>query len=162
VATWHWSIGFNWNSTALSLQTVFVSDDNNAVATPVNLSTGDTVHFYVFDVTSSNGASTTDKTISDGTVSFANADTTIQSITTSPFSSTRLDTGPSPSSSATPVSDPAFSPNATLTYPRWEILVPRTIVNNGRFEMTISLTVTDGTTIKAFTQDPEMVVGGFG
>lgn len=174
MSTYHWDFGFDFNAVQtpnnnddqLFLQHGFVANQSPEVpATPVNLNVDDVIGFNVFNVTDS---STGTYSITGGSIQFQNAVT--GQAATSPFSVSMLSI-PSQATSSGSDSSVIFSgiqsfqaqPDPLVTFPTYDGPSSQTVINNGRFLMTVTLTVTGpDTTTKIFVVDPEMVVGGAG
>ena len=164
MTNYSWELGFDWNALAdpslgdniCYLQHGLVNIDTLRLSPSVNLKNGDIIRFTIFDVTS--GAPTTGKSsyrIASGSVISFRAAVANQGA--SPFSTRSVDIPARDSD--TNLASQAFG----LECPTWDQTPSQTIsVSSGRYLMSVTLNVTDGTTTKTYSVDPEMVIGSDG
>jgi hypothetical protein len=178
--TFVWDLGFDFNEVQKSdtlsyLQNGLVliqsSDKGNVPATPVNLVQGDFVKFNAFNVTD---PSTGDYEIAGGEITFKSASTT--QAAASPFNNpdgsfqTKIQIAPQAPTTikgASIIFGGTQAPDALTpdqpTFPKWPLVSPQTVANNGRFLMTAALIVKGPSGLpRTFVVDPEMIVGGIG
>jgi hypothetical protein len=159
-------IGFDWNgSTCQETGKPYLDCGFVPYATQTGpergLQVGDTIGFNGFNKTSGATLATANSyQITGGTISFQ-AENTTQAIQ-SPFEITTFDI--SNLGQATRTGPSQFFGMNTQFPCWWPVLAPQSIVNNGSFQFSVSLTVQgpDGSTKTFLCPDPEMIVGGAG
>jgi hypothetical protein len=189
--TYYWDLGFDFNAVqdppggpsylengfVLGKQmTVTVAgpgvSKSSAPATPVDLATGDTIVFNLFNTTTlQSGQQGSDFSINSGTISFSGAEVgqTIQSPfnasgSTTPQATFNMNTSAPLLQGQSVVFDGIQAPDAATqpTFPFWTVAGPLTVVNNGRFLMQVVVNITGPNGPRSFVVDPEMVVGSIG
>jgi hypothetical protein len=152
MANYFWDLGVDWNAVQNASSVSYLSNGlvNTTgpgvaqLATPIWLQVGDTVTFMIYDVTST-AAGLTNLTFSCSSI-MADAGVTA----TAPFSGS---TG-----TPTATSSSMYSTYFEGIYPAWGTGT-LTILNNGGYLLTFTVTATVGATTRTFVDDPEMVVG---
>jgi hypothetical protein len=188
MATYFWDLGFDINAVQQGDGTSYLQhgfNNGNGPAIPVSLNAGDTIQFNAFDVTNTNGQ-TSSFSITGGSIQFSNAEVN-QLANSYPFNGTTaslgnntqetVDIDPTAGTATIPISSFGQStqqatsvffsgPVRVVQFPMWNITSsssPLQIANNGRFLMKVTLTVQEtGGSPRSFVVDPEMVVGSIG
>ena len=187
--TWCWDLGFDFNAVQNNNQYLLpngfvmmgVSINGNICnvpATPVNISTGDTLGFNLYNITSPLPAGTF--AITEGSITFQNAVASQQdnnnNTITSPFSNpsgsylTSIQFPSYPNGSTSNGSSVIFSAmQAPLAQVQNQFQFPvypgpfnLQVANNGRFLISFSVTVNGPTGQITFQDDPERIVGSAG
>lgn len=184
MASYYWDLGFDFNAVQINgfsyLQNGFVLYDPvksvGSPATPVNLATGDTINFSVFNLTNPRSAGT--YSIAGGSITFQAAITQQASI--SPFNvsgdpsdtpctwlSFPLKLNPDATEASAIFSGAQVSGQNPTTFPRYNYPVGLQVANIGFFLMSVRLQVlgpnsSGGFQQRTFIVDPEMVIGSVG
>lgn len=187
--TYFWDLGFDFNAVqnppgTCYLQNGFVliqqgtnNQPNDVPGTPVDLNPGDSINFNAFNVT--NPLLTGTYSIQSGSITFTSAVTNQTAVspfnnpngtpmTPIPFTALSGPTGTGPSVICSGIQAPEAQAPDPATFPVYAGPTGLTVQNDGRFLMTITLTVqgptnnAGGTTTLTFVVDPEMIVGGPG
>ena len=162
MADYHLDMAFDWDSEPkggyagyLQLGLVSVTGSQGADASLADLGKGDTVEFYLYDI--SEAADTRTAALPQNWITFSAADEgTPQS---SPFSAgafqgATIQSGGTGSSTAFPGTHPMWN---VMGNGNRQLSVP--IVNDGRFFFTVQLSITNSSGVtKTFGVDPEMIV----
>ena len=165
MANYSWDLGFDLGAVQQTgqsyLETGFVAllTTGHVVTAPVNLQVGDIISFNAFNVSNSLISGAADWSISDGVITFSNGE--IGQTTTSPFEDQSLFiSGMSAQGSG---ASTVFSGGAETVFPVFpNAAASQTIVNAGKYLMTVTLNVQSGSEQRTFVVDPEMVVGSVG
>jgi hypothetical protein len=162
MATYVWHLGFDFGAiresdTTSYLQNGFVlhTAGGSMLAVPMNLQINDTIDFSLFNLTTlSSENDMSDYSIVGGSITFSAAQANQGA--NSPFSSSHISIA---SHAATGLIGQSLVFDGN--FQKWPLVDTETIINSGKFLMTIALIVQGPSgPQRTFVVDPEMIVGG--
>jgi len=170
MATYTWDLGFDWNAVSKGgqyyLQNGFVQFPGSGAppspGTPVNLQPGDTVTFFLYNLTPQ-AATPADYNVDSGSITFKAAEE--GQTRDSPFDEATI---PVPIGLSTNTSwSTIFSGGTNQSFPQWplgqySIVADASLPSYYLMSVSITITYYPDNSVKKFIVDPEMVVGGAG